>query len=154
MAIGEFSAVLASFNALKNIAQSMLALHDVQALQLKALEFNGALLDTQSQIFAVNDARTALIERVRDLEQQIADLEAWEAEKQCYELTAAGNGTFAYAVKPAVQGGEPPHQICATCYQRGKKSILQPEIRTGRANVLACHECGAAIYLSGMRGAT
>jgi len=34
-------AALSSFNALKDIAQAMVSLHDTQAFQMKVIEFNG-----------------------------------------------------------------------------------------------------------------
>jgi hypothetical protein len=135
------AAVLSSFNALKNIAQAMIGLHDTQALQLKIIEFNGALIDAQTKIFSINEERSALIERVRELEEQVADLEAWETEKQRYELKSIARGSYAYELKPETQGAEPPHRICAHCYQRGKKSILQQEPRVGWFGLSPCSVC-------------
>ena len=39
------------------------------------------------------------MQRLRDLEKQIADLEAWESEKKRYSLQEFGAGAFAYAVQ-------------------------------------------------------
>jgi len=145
--LSDVAAALSSFNALKNIAQAMIGLHDTQAFQLKVLEFNGALIDAQTKIFAVNEARATLVERVRELEEQVTKLKAWEAEKQHYELKAISKRSFAYVLKADAQGTEPPHQICAGCYQRGKKSILQIEARNTASRALAipqmyiCPEC-------------
>jgi hypothetical protein len=150
--ISTISAALTSFNSLKNIAQAMIGLHDTQALQAKILEFNGASIDAQTNILSVNEERATLIEHVRDLEKQVADLEAWETEKQRYELTDITNGgSFAYVLKPNAQGSEPSHQICANCYQHRKKSILQNEAGSTAHAVLArpqmyfCPECNTKI---------
>jgi hypothetical protein len=67
----------------------------------------------------------ALLERVHELEQQVTDLKAWEKEKQRYELKQLAPGAFCYALKADASGSEPPHRVCAACYQHGKKSILQ-----------------------------
>jgi hypothetical protein len=145
------AAALSSFNVLKNIAQSMIALRDSQALQAKIIEFNEALIDAQTKIFSVNEERSTLIERVRDLEKQVIQLETWDAEKKRYELKAFARGAFAYALKPEAQGTEPPHQICANCYARGKKSILQlvpsNTARTvlGMGTTYRCPECKSEI---------
>lgn len=56
--ISTIAAALSSFNVLKNIAQSMIALRDSQAMQAKIIEFNGAMIDAQTKIFAVNEERS------------------------------------------------------------------------------------------------
>ena len=148
------AAALSSFNVLKNIAQSMIALRDSQALQAKIIEFNEALIDAQTKIFSVNEERSALIERVRGLEKQVVQLEAWNAEKDRYELKAVEHGAFAYALKREAQGSEPPHQICAACYEHGKKSILQMKPRSIASSSLSmptiyrCPECKSEIAIA------
>jgi hypothetical protein len=66
-----------------------------------------------------------MVQRIRDLEQEIARIKAWEAEKQRYQLIAPWPGCFVYALKETSKGTEPPHWICEHCYQDGRKSILQ-----------------------------
>ena len=122
--MGSIAGALSSFSALKNIAQAMVTLHDAKALQLKVIEFNGALIDAQTQIFAVNQERTALIDQIGQLEKEVANLKAWETEKQRYQPADMGDGNIAYVVKPAMRGTEPPHYLCANCYQQRKISIL------------------------------
>jgi hypothetical protein len=57
-----------------------------------------------------------------------------------------------YALKEGMEQGEPPHQLCTECYSRGKKSLLQREVRTpGMARVEVCHSCGSEYYVSGIR---
>jgi len=123
--LSAIGAALASFNTLKNIAQTMIGLHDTKALQAKVIEFNNAIIDAQTKIFLVNEERSALLERVSDLEKEVADLEAWEATKQRYELKATSGGGFAWFLKADAQGSEPPHKICTNCYEQRKRSILQ-----------------------------
>ena len=42
-----------------------------------------------------------------------------------FQVTNFGGGTFAYLLKDEAADGEPPHRVCATCYEDGRKSILQ-----------------------------
>ena len=123
--ISALAAALSSLNAAKDIAQAMIGLRDGAAFQAKLLEFQSKLLDANRSAFAAQDERAVLLERIRALEEKVASFEAWETEKKRYELKEFGQGAFAYALKPEAQGAEPPHQICATCYQSRKKSILQ-----------------------------
>jgi hypothetical protein len=152
MDLTSMSAALSSLVAAKDITQSMVGLRDTAAFQEKRLELQSKIMDAQASVFSVNEERTTLIDRVSTLEKEIADLKAWDAEKNRYELKRLDTGGFAYTLKAGSNSSEPEHFICATCYQRGKKSILQPEMRMpGRASVLACFECGADIYLTGLR---
>jgi hypothetical protein len=116
------------------------------------IELQSKILDAQSGMLAAQDERSALIERIRTLEEEVARLKAWEAEKQRYVLKDAGNGALAYALKEDARGPEPPHWICPQCYQDGKKSILQPETQIqGRCQVLACTRCNSELLIQGVR---
>jgi hypothetical protein len=142
-----------SLNTIVNITKAMKDVHDATLIDGKVFELNRAILETQQSVFAANQERTALIERVRELEKEISDARNWETEKQKYELVRlTEHGPFAYASKGEMSGGEPPYHICATCYDQGKKSILHPETRSPRmAHVLICNMCDSVIYKSGIR---
>jgi hypothetical protein len=103
------------------------------------------LIEAQSSVLTAQEERTTLLQRVGDLEKQIAEMETWETEKQRYELKDAGMGALAYTVKSGMEAGVPPHSICANCYENRQKSILSG------SNVLVCHRCGSDIYASGAR---
>jgi septal ring factor EnvC (AmiA/AmiB activator) len=143
------STALSSLVAAKDIAQSMIGLRDTAAFQEKRLELQSKIMDAQASIFAVNEERAALIKRVSDLEKEIADLETWESEKQRYEMhTVSRFGNFAYVLKESMASGEPTHLICANCYQKRKKSLLQGVVETWQGHrVLICHECGNKIAI-------
>ncbi len=125
----------------------MVGLHDAAALNGKIAELNSKIIDAQSGVFLVNEERTTLIKRVTDLEKEITDRETWEHEKERYELhTVSRFGNLAYVLKEEMSSGEPTHLICANCYQKRKKSLLQGMIDTWQGHrVLACHECGNKI---------
>ena len=66
----DMSAIAGAISALsgvKNIAQAMIALHDVKAVQAEVVKFNDAIIDAQSKILLANEERAALLQRVRDL---------------------------------------------------------------------------------------
>lgn len=148
--VSEISALFSSLKAAKDVAQAMVGLRDEAAFQAKAIELQSKILDAQSAAFAAEENRATLVDRVRDLEQQVIRMQSWESEKQRYELKELGNGTLAYAVKESVRGAEPPHWICSSCYQHAKKSVLQPETRNpGRIKTWVCHECDAVLIASG-----
>lgn len=153
MDMSAVSAALSSYHALKDIAQSMIGLRDAAAFQGKLIEFQGKLLDAQASVFAVNDERTSLLERIGELEKDVANLEAWETQKKRYSMIVMQSGSIAYALKPEAQPAEPTHKICANCFQRQKISMLQP-VAQDRASAamnipprLRCSECKTEIII-------
>jgi hypothetical protein len=138
--------VSTSLNTAINIAKAMVDIHDSTQVQGKVFELQRAIIDAQQSVFAANAERTALIEEIRDAKAKITSLEAWEAEKQRYELKEVGAGSLAYVIKESMRSGEPVHHICAACYQRGHKSILQPRARHPD-KTLFCSECKAELFV-------
>lgn len=132
---------LSSLNAAVNITKAMKDLRDWSLVQSKVIELQGAILEAQSSLFAANEERSALIEKVRQLEKQVAGIEAWDTEKQRYEMVDVGDGNVAYRVKPTMRGSEPPHYICANCYRQGKASMLAHMHTQGMGDVLSCPSC-------------
>lgn len=139
------ASALASLKAAGDIAKAMINLRDAAAFNTKMIEFQTAIIDAQDRALAANEERSVLIQRVSGLEKQIAQLEAWEAEKQRYELKEVSQSAFAYVLKPEASAAEPSHWICARCYQHGKKSILQGRGDVWGTEPFKCHECGNEI---------
>jgi Zn finger protein HypA/HybF involved in hydrogenase expression len=139
--IGAIASALSALNGAKDIAQAMIGLRDSQAFQGKLIEFQSKLIEANSAALAAQDERTTLLERIRDLERKVARLEAWETEKQRYQLTDIGDGTFAYALKESMRGTEPPHYICAHCYEQSKKAILHNMQMGSGQHLLTCPSC-------------
>jgi hypothetical protein len=142
--------VATSLNTAINIAKAMVDVRDAAAFQGKVFELQRAILEAQQSVFAANAERSALIEEIREAKAQIARLEAWEAEKQRYELKALAPGVFAYHVKEGMAGGEPVHDLCAACYQHGKKSILQRRDRA-MEQMMICPECKTELKIGTAR---
>ena len=136
----ELLASLSVFKSMMDVAKGLKNMND-------ATVRNPAVIELQEKILAAQAQQSALIERVRELKKQVAELETWEAEKQRYELIDFGGRTFAYLLKPQMSSTEPPHRICAACYQKGHKSILQciGENSYGQGHY-ACPECNAKFY--------
>lgn len=120
----------------KSMLDSAKALKDINDRAIR----NAAVIELQEKILSAREQQTALTERIRELERRVADFETWNTEKQRYELVDIGSGTFAYTVKAAMRGTEPPHYICTNCYQNGKAAILQ-HAQMNMGHVLTCPSC-------------
>jgi len=50
------------------------------------------------------------VERISELEKEVAGFKTWETEKQKYVLKELGQpGLFAYTLEPEARGSEPSH---------------------------------------------
>jgi hypothetical protein len=107
------------------MGKAMIGIRDGAILQAKVIELNGIILSAQGSALVSNQDQFALLDRVRQLEKEIASLEAWDAEKKRYELKKIGKAGFAYVLKKEAGNTEPAHAICANCYGKNVKSILQ-----------------------------
>jgi hypothetical protein len=143
--ISAIGAVATSLNTAVNIAKAMIDVRDATAFQGKVFELQRAIIDAQQSVFAANEERSTLIQKVGQLEKHISELEAWAAEKQRYELIQIAPGLVAYAVKDGMRGFEPFHYLCANCYTAGKKSYLQQHIRGPLVDRYKCNACGEEI---------
>jgi hypothetical protein len=135
--VGEALAGLSSLKTAFDMAKGLKNIDD-------AVRRNVAVIELQEKILSAQQAQSALAEQVGELEKEVARLKAWDADKQRYELREVSADVFAYVVKPSVESGEPFHMLCANCYQRGEKSILQAtqELHM-RRRVHNCPHCSA-----------
>jgi hypothetical protein len=152
------SAGLQSLKAAFDIGKALLNLSLSAQIQDRIREMNDRILAAQESAIASRDYQSALLQQIGNLEKQITDLEAWNAEAETYELTNVrepnnpAGPAFAYAPKKGAHTAEPPHFICAQCYEERHKSILQREMfHLGGCQVLICNRCSAMLYVIGYR---
>ena len=112
--------LIAGASAFKAMFDMAKALKDIS----DAANRNAAVIELQEKILTAQSDQSALVERVRELEKEVARAKDWDAEKAKYDLQEIYPGSFAYAANPQARGAEPAHLICATCYQDRKKTIL------------------------------
>lgn len=150
--MGSIQAAVVSLKAATDIAKGIRELTNINDVQGKIAELRAEILSAQSSALAANSDQFALLQRVRDLEKEIADMEAWDAEAQRYILTEIATGVFTYTVKEEHRAGEPEHHLCTNCFNQRHKSILQAETHdVGRAQHYVCNRCGGDIIYRGRR---
>lgn len=125
-----------------DIAKGFLELKSISDVQGKVIELQSAILSAQSSALAAQGEQSSLVQRIRDLEEEITNVKAWETQKQRYKLASPFDGSMTYALQKSMSDGEPPHYICTNCYQAGKRSILQNR-RTPHFTVFTCPICKA-----------
>ena len=144
--VSELVTGLGLFKTLLNMAKGLKDMNDASVR-------NAAVIELQEKILAAREQQSALAERVGDLEKEVARFEAWDADKERYELKEIASGQFAYALKEEASDSEPAHMLCANCYGQNQKSILQIEVRDpGRHKVTFCQRCGWDLFSPGTGG--
>ena len=134
-----------------DLAKDLVNLRDATVRQGKVAELQRQILDAQESAIDANQERATLMETISELRRKVAELEAWNIEKQRYKKVEVTKGVIAYALKEGMESGEPAHYACTDCYSDNKISILKSEMwQPGACKVLSCHRCGSALYLSGM----
>jgi len=145
--VAEIFAGLSAFKTMFDLAKALKDTDD-------AVKRNSAVSDLWEQIFTAQTRYTAAIDRVAELEEILASLETWDAESKRYELKqlVISVPTFAYALKTDAQPSETFHCICATCYQRRLKSVLQFDrfaVYGSEQRVLKCPVCNTEVHSIG-----
>ncbi|CAA0128951.1 Uncharacterised protein [Starkeya nomas] len=109
----------------------------------------GDLIDTMQRM---RDEFALLRDRFADLERENAQLREFEIDRENYVLEAIGPHSTAYVRKTAGASNEAHPHLCAHCFDRKEKSILQFEKHDARTDVLKCHACGSTVHISADRG--
>ena len=113
------------------------------------IKFGDALGKLQAQILSAQQGALAaytreleLLEEIGALKKHVADLEAWDSQKNRYERRNVGYSAFAYVLKKPERGSETPHWACTNCYEHGKIITLQyGRLKKGSPPVWMCPSC-------------
>jgi len=142
------SAGLASLKLAFDVSKSMLDVHGAVQVQGKVFDLQREILSAQAAAMQAMEDKRTLLDRVRELEDQIARLKKWDADKAAYKLESVYPGAFAYISLGEGDAAEPPHWLCVSCFDRGSRSLLQArgrDVRNDRLTVFACNACKSEI---------
>lgn len=123
----DYGLLQGAITGLKTAADLAIAFNKVKTLaevQGKAIELQQIILSVQSSALAAQSEQFTLLQKIRDLEEEVAAAKAWDTQKQRYTLARPWHGTIVYALKESEAAGEPAHYICTNCYNDGRKSML------------------------------
>src|ERR1035438_8472472 len=101
-----------------NVAKTFFQAHTEVERDAVRLEFHSAILDIEAKISDVQTRYQILLESNESLKNQLADYDKWEQEKSRYSLKRVGSGGFVYTLNPAQKTHDPPHWLCANCYNQ------------------------------------
>ena len=140
------ASLFTSVKAAYDIAKGINALHtEVERNQAvsKVLE---VLLSVQNDALLMKEKHSLFLHEIDDLKKKILEFEKWSEIGRQYELKEIAPGVFVYAYKNTKEATEPPHWLCAKCFNTDKKkSILQRLHHDGHGVHYKCHTCGSEI---------
>ena len=146
---------LSGLNAAIQIVQGLKSTADSVAINEAKIGLQSAILDAQSGLLAAQSQQAESAKRIEALEQEIVHLKDWSTEAARYEPVDIYIGTIAYMPKLGMENGEPPHWLCANCFQRHRKSFLSHKGQTstksggrGMESRWGCDECGYSTMVS------
>lgn len=134
---------VSSLHAALQLSKALIGVRDAALIDSKVIELRDHLIEAQSGVLQAHMEQAALIQEVRDLKEKIVQLETWNKEKQRYQLVSPWSGIYVMALKESAKASDPPHLICANCYEKGRKEFLQ-NVETydmRRHNLIKCPRC-------------
>jgi hypothetical protein len=142
MPAAEIAAGITSARAAYDLTKAMLKSRDTKILADGTRDLQSHLGDIIGKFLEAQQAQMTQLEEIAALKAEIKKFSDWDTEKQRYELKSAGHGVTAYMLKPEVRGTEPPHWLCPTCFEKGKKAYFQfSSTMNGRGSVYRCKGC-------------
>lgn len=142
----DIPSITAAIVGLKNaaeIARAMKDLHNQTDIQTRVIDLQSAILAAQSDALSAQSEQSLMIQKIRDLQEEVSRVKAWDETRQRYQLIAPWEGCYVYALKESSKGSEPPHWICPHCYEDGRKSILHDTDKLDRRIrwIIKCPRC-------------
>jgi len=125
----EISAAVSSAKVALDIAKAAHGLTNYNELVAAISEVNAKLVDATVVTLASLEKQSSLSDRVRELENQLNEIENWESQMKRYKLHAFETGALAYALQPSMNEGQPMHYLCTSCIDKKQKTTLQPNNR-------------------------
>ena len=123
--VGEIGSALVSLKTAFDIAKGINEIAKSADIQSAVINLQSQILDAQQYALNASEREAALKKQIVSLEAELAAVNDWKHEKARYELLDLRKGFFAYVLRPEEQGVLPFHALCANCFGKAKKSILQ-----------------------------
>jgi len=145
--ITEASAAVSGIKAAYDMARGVTKLTDDVNVKLATSDLIQALLDAQQHAVSAQQAQMELLQKIGELEAKLATVDDWKVTKARYVLHQFPAGAQAYVLREAHSGDEPYHRLCANCFEKGEKSILQTINKANGGERVECQRCDSKLTL-------
>ncbi len=141
--MGLFSGLTQGFSAYKAAVETL----DEAKISAATNELTVQLAQVGAHVFAMHEKATqaadreaTALARIRDLEEQVRELEKRNRDFSRYDLVEDYPGTFTLRIKEVARNGEPLHYLCPSCRDnKAVKSILQ--FQDSKKRLAGCPAC-------------
>lgn len=147
--IAEIAGGMAALKSASELTKALMDLRDTSIVQAKAIELQRQILAAQESALAANERQSTLLEEIKALKAEIAELKNWNGDKSNYEMKTVGSGAFAYLPRPNDDPRAADHWLCVKCFDEGKRGVLQHQGRTkdNRHAIFGCPICKNTIQV-------
>ncbi|GKS56547.1 hypothetical protein YTPLAS18_00740 [Nitrospira sp.] len=141
--IPSITSAISGLKAAADIAKAMRELKDSREVQTRVIDLQSTILDAQTNALAAQSDAFMMMQKIRELENDLARAKAWEESKHRYKLIVPWEGCQVYALKESSKGSDPSHWICPHCYENGRRSMLHDAEKHDkhRRHVIMCPNC-------------
>jgi hypothetical protein len=105
------------------------------------IDLQNEILKLQAGLLEIQAEYSRLLEENNDLRKKIEERSEWEDLKNNYQLKEIARGVLVYEFV----GEGKPHWLCASCFDSGKKSILQLDREVVSGDFYKCNVCNKEI---------
>ena len=152
MADPTIQGVIGTLGALAKGVQTLKELATAVEVKAGVIDLYDLVLAGQQAALEDHLKQRALLDKISDLEKELASVKAWEKQKERYALVNPwSDAAVVYALKASHKETEKPHWICTKCYDDGVRSILQLKTVGVEHNHYACPNCKTEIKVRGTR---
>lgn len=141
------SAATTAFTQAHQIIRALLGLKIESEVLAKVTALQSLLAEAQSGQLALLEEKSALLQRVRELEKELQKLETWSVDSKRYLLHEVEKGVVVYALKESDARSETPHWLCTNCFANGRKSILVRGKQGGIDHQYRCPSCDGSFFV-------
>jgi hypothetical protein len=143
----EFPAALKLVREIAAIAKQLGETRDEFKLNDISIKLQRRIIDLHNAITLIQSAHQTALREQDELKKKLSEKERWEEISSHYRLERVGTVlfSFVYVLDNKQPSAEPPHWLCAHCFEQKKKSILQ----YAGMNRYLCPTCKANLVISG-----
>lgn len=144
----EAGAALGSIKSAMDMLKGIRSLKSETEVNQAIIDIQRILLDAQTAAIEDKQRQLGLLARVSELEARVANISKWDEERARYKLTEFSEGRYAYVLKEEASREEPSHKLCTTCFNDGRKSLLQTVNKHSGGESVYCQHCKQKTILS------
>jgi len=141
---------LSALPSLATVAEKLLGAKSEADKQALLLDFQRAIIAAQGETMSLQNQLARARSDIERLQRELEQREDWAHERSKYEVRQVAEGVFCFMDKAASGNAKDLPKYCATCMERGRKSLLQLHAEFYQGVALLCHDqsCKARLEFS------